>query len=566
MLTRRALRTRATLLTAVLLAAAVVAGTCGHPLAAAPAAATETARPNVVVFMADDMRYDDLVFMPRLRRLVGRTGIEFENSFSPYPLCCPARASFLTGKAAHNHHVLWHDAPYGFGAFDDSSSIATALSQVGYRTGFVGKYLNGYGKQRSLVTGEESAHYVPRGWDQWRAAVERPKGARWTGGTYQFFNTAYSVNGRVDARHKGEYSTNTIAEMTRDILDGFHRDATPFFVFASFVAPHSGGPRESDDPHKVRRDDGAISKMRTTARPRWVRGKFDDVIKRAAGLPKHGAPSEADVTDKPHGKFRAPEVNAEERAALKEITRQRAEALYVLDVEVGQTVEHLKDIGEWSNTVFMFTSDNGYYLGEHRLRTGKVNAHEPSLRTPTLITGPGVERHGHRYDPITTMDLTATIADIGGATDAFPYELDGASAWPTIRDGDSGWTRPVVTESLYGTVDGTVLHWHVKGFPAFEDARGAIGIRLGRYKITVYHDGFVEMYDLATDPNELEGVQNDPAYRSVRAAMLDLWWNVKDCVGTSCAAPLPAALEVRPDEVRAVARHMTMQRIARYGR
>ncbi len=565
MLPPRAPRARAALLAAALLATAVVAGAPDHTLVAR-AAATQSARPNVVVFMADDMRYDDLVFMPKLRKLVGRTGIEFENSFSPYPLCCPARASFLTGRAAHNHHVYWHDAPYGFGAFDDSDTIATAMSRAGYRTGFLGKYLNGFGTQRSRVTGEKSIHYVPRGWDQWRAAVERPKGASWRGGTYQFFNTAYSVNGHVDAHHKGEYSTNTIAEMTRDMVDDFHRSPKPFFVFASFVAPHSGGPRESDDPRKIRRDDGAVSKMRTTARPRWVRGKFDDVIKRAAGLPRNGGPSEADVTDKPHGKFRAPEVNAPEREALKEITRQRAEALYVLDVEVGKTIAHLKDIGEWSNTVFMFTSDNGYYLGEHRQRTGKVNAHEPSLRTPTLVTGPGVERHGHRYDPVTTMDLTATIADIGHATDDFPFPLDGVSQWPTIRDGDRGWTRPVVTESLYGAVDGTILPWQVTGFPAFGEARGAIGIRLGRYKITVFHDGFVELYDLATDPNEMDGVQDDPAYRDVEAAMLDLWWRYKDCRGAACTAPVPAALTTGPEETRELTRHMVAARIARYGR
>ena len=95
----------------------------------------DRARPNVVVVMAGDMRADDLRFMPRVRRLLVARGLTYRNSFSPYPLCCPARASFLTGQYAHNHHVLGNESPYGFGGFDDSATLATALHQSGYRTG-----------------------------------------------------------------------------------------------------------------------------------------------------------------------------------------------------------------------------------------------------------------------------------------------------------------------------------------------------------------------------------------------------------------------------------------------
>ena len=94
-------------------------------------------RPNVVVVMADDMRADDLRFMPHVRRLVAARGLTYENTFSPYPLCCPARASFLTGQYAHNHRVLGNAAPYGFGGFDDSATVATSLQEAGYRTAFV---------------------------------------------------------------------------------------------------------------------------------------------------------------------------------------------------------------------------------------------------------------------------------------------------------------------------------------------------------------------------------------------------------------------------------------------
>jgi N-acetylglucosamine-6-sulfatase len=135
-------------------------------------------QPNVVVVMADDMRVDDLEFAPHLRRLVAEQGVTFENSFSPFPLCCPARASFLTGQYAHNHKVFWHEPPFGYGAFDDSRTLATALQDAGYRTGFIGKYLNRYGIDDSKVTGAPSYSYVPEGWTDWRGSGCRSRRSR----------------------------------------------------------------------------------------------------------------------------------------------------------------------------------------------------------------------------------------------------------------------------------------------------------------------------------------------------------------------------------------------------
>lgn len=525
----------------------------------------QSERPNVVLVMADDMRYDDLVFMPRLRRLVQRTGVTFENSFSPYPLCCPARASLLTGLAAHNHEVYWHHAPYGFGAFDDSFTLATAMSDAGYQTGFLGKYLNGYGVQTSQVTGEASHRYVPSGWTDWRAAVNSPSWVPWTGGPYNFFNTPYNINGRIDAGHKGEYQTNTLGRMARSMIGSFDRSRKPFFLFASFTAPHQAGPWEADDPDKVRRRDGTWTRMPTTARPKWVRGRFDHVIDHASGVPAGGGPTELDVSDKP-GRFQVPMLNRAERRALREVTRQRAEALYVLDREIGRIVHRLKRAREWANTVFVFTSDNGFYLGEHRRRTGKVTSHEPALRVPLLMTGPGVPEGASRFDPITTMDLTATIADIGNARSEFPSTLDGESMWPVVRTGDQGWDRAVLTEALYGANDGRLNGWAVPGGEQFADPRGSIGIRTARYKLTLYVTGEQELYDLAVDPNELDGVQDDPAYAKVKADLLDLWWQYKDCRGAACTAPLPRAQHSSPAQTRRVTNHLFAGRIARYGR
>jgi arylsulfatase A-like enzyme len=549
-------RVRPALLLATL---AVIAATLGWAGAVGPAATStgrlatrlvSSSRPNIVMVMADDMRVDDLRYMPNVRRLIGARGLQFRNSFSPYPLCCPARASFLTGQYAHNHKVFSHESPWGFKAFDDHATLAGTLQSSGYHTGFVGKYLNGYGAERSLVTGKPSFHYVPNGWTDWYGAVQRPTHSRYhSGGTYNYFHTLFNINGAIDDTHKGQYQTNVLGRFARRLVTKYHRSPEPFFLWFSAVAPHFGQPRESDDPGRVRRSDGRHTFFATPARPRWVKGRFDSVIKRGAGMPADGGPSEADVSDKPWAIRHMPEPNRAERRALTNLDRQRAEAVYVLDQEVKRLVATLKRTHEYANTVLMFTSDNGYFLGEHRILQGKIKAHEPSLRVPFLVAGPGVP-HGTRFDPVTTEDITATINDYAGATARMEPPADGYSVRPTIEHGDRGWTVPVVTE---GRVGGR-RYQNTPGREArgFTDARNTIGIRTPQYAYMVYSTGEQELYDLDADPNELRNVAKDPAYAAARDAMQTLWLQYKDCAGAGCGAEMPPQWQRGPGELRAM--------------
>jgi arylsulfatase A-like enzyme len=508
-------------------------------------AAAAAAKPNIVTVMADDMRTDDLRFMPAVRRLLVGQGLTFRNSFSPYPLCCPARASFLTGRYAHNHHVFSHESPYGFQSFDDHATVATALQASGYQTGFVGKYLNGYGAERSLVTGGPSFGYVPSGWTDWYGAVERPAGSPYrSGGTYNYMHTIFNVNGRIDDTHKGQYQTEVLGRFARSLVQKYHRSPRPFFLWLSAVAPHFGRPYEKGDPVRVKRGGGGFTSIATPARPKWVRGTLDKQIPRASGLPVNGGPSEEDVSDKPRPMNNQPELSREERYADRNLTRQRAESLVVLDREVARLVAKLKQTGEYANTVFVFTSDNGYFLGEHRQRQGKIKPHEPSLRVPFVMAGPGIP-HGERFDPITTPGITATIADLAGATARMPYPEDGRSVVPAITR-DRGWTVPVVTEGLEsGSMFPTLPALKAAGF---HDARNTIGIRTPRYKYVRYSDGDAELYDLDRDPNELTSRIGDPAYAAVRDELHRLWLDYKDCLGASCRAPMPENLRRDPHE------------------
>lgn len=510
----------------------------GSGQASAPAALRD--RPNVVLVMADDMRVDDLAFAPNLRKLVAEHGVTFENSFAPFPLCCPSRASFLTGQYAHNHKVWWHDPPYGYGAFDDSRTIATSLQDAGYRTGFIGKYLNRYGLARSKVTGQPSATYVPHGWDDWRAAVEPPAESDIHGSTYDYMDTPFNVNGTIDNRYRGIYQSDVIGDFSVAMARRFAQRRIPFFMYVNYVAPHHGGPHAPDDPTVVHDEEGRELTVVVPAVPDWVRGRFDDRIDRASGVARTGEPIETDVSDKPEAlQQRFQPLGDEAQQALLHATRRRAEAVYVMDRNIARLVGELQRSGAWDRTVFAFTSDNGMIIGEHGLGMTKVRAHEPSLRVPLLVTGPGLRTEQKRYDPITTVDLTATILDLAKAR--APHLADGTSRVPTLLEGDQGWSAPVVTEAVF-TARGRD--------PLFTDLRSTIGIRVSRYSYTRYRGGDAELYDLVEDPREDTNVADDPAYAAVRRALDRLWPTVKDCRGRGCVPALPKVLAAGPTQDR----------------
>ena len=510
------------------------------------ASAVPRKRPNVLVIETDDMRWDDLRWMPNVRRLLQSRGLSFENSFAPYPLCCPSRSSFLSGRYSHNHHVYTHLEPYGFAAFADRRSIATVLQGTGYQTGLVGKYLNGYGEQY-LRSGGSSLNYVPPGWDQWYAGSDH----LWDyddpnhgGGTYSYNHLVQNINGEIHS-FPGRYSTDVVAEQARQVIAGFSKTRDPWFVWWTPTAPHHGLPVEPDDPLPTRRQDGEFSSWDTPGRPDWVKGRFDSRITHGSGTPP-SASAETNINDKPNYLRKQPELTPAEKDAETEVTRQRAESLYALDVQIRRTYAHLRKLGQLKNTVIAFTSDNGYYLGEHRKRTGKINLHEPSLRVPLLIAGPGVP-HGRRYDPVTTIDLAPTLAAYAGTR---MDRADGTSILPIIR-GDQGWDRAVVTEGMMG------FGRYAEEFALGRSPLDTRGLRLGRWKLTRYSTGEAELYDLLTDPLELKNLARRPAHAETLRSLLDLYKRYHDCRGAECRVALPPEWRLTPAE----SRELTQQQV-----
>jgi arylsulfatase A-like enzyme len=243
------------------------------------------------------------------------------------------------------------------------------------------------------------------------------------------------------------------------------------------------------------------------------------------------------VSDKPHFFANLPEPTRRERRAMKELTRQRAESIYVMDQQVGHLIGRLKQSGEWDETVFLFTSDNGYFLGEHRQRQGKARAHEPSLRVPLVLTGPGLRGGTIRDDPVTTVDLTATVLALAGAEP--PRPADGTSRAPTLRRGDRGWTVPVLNESIHGLGAD-------RQSAGFDDRRVSIGVRTARYSYIRNRVGRDELYDLWADPTQDVNVIDHDDYRERRRMLSDVWWDVRNCSRDRCRAVLPAELQAPP--------------------
>lgn len=495
--------------------------------------ATGGKQPNIVLVMMDDMRYDELRFAPQLSEHVVRRGLTFQNSFSPYPLCCPARATFLKGQYAHNHGVLYIANPLAFGAIDDRETVASRLYDAGYRTALVGKYLNRYGIARSRVTGQKSVRYIPNGWTDWMAALDpgwRLQG-RTGGGAYNYFDYTQNVNGAV-TYNTGEYSSEVIGRQATALAADYAREDAPFFLYLAPTAPHNGGPLEPDDPpQQLRRSTGRQHFFGTPARPDWVKGRFDEVIPRGLGIRAHGS-SEADTSDKPAPVTQLPELTKAERTAVRDLERQRAESIFAWDREFGTLVDELQRTGEYDDTVFVFTSDNGWFSGEHRMLEGKIWSHEPALRVPLVVAGPGIDK-GLRYTPASTADLTATVLDLARAR-ALPA-MDGRSLLGAMTGPDQAWDVPVLTEGRLKTIPRTV---------PFPPVVTSSGVRTARWKYTRYANGEAELYDLQTDPNELTNLYGDPGHAAVRAELEQVWMRLRSCKGAACQVPLPPSLRM----------------------
>jgi arylsulfatase A-like enzyme len=456
-------------------------------------------RPNVVMIMTDDQRVADMDVLARTRALIGDQGTTFANSFATFPLCCPSRSTYLTGQYAHNHGVRGNK-PAELGGYptlyraqrpNGQDTLPVWMSGAGYATAHIGKYLNGYGADVQPT--------VPNGWQNWAGSVD--------GSTYNFKNYCLNENGslvwygkrnscpaRLPSRPGGEvyqadnYTQKARQYVARQVAGG------PFFLSVAYLAPHGGGPKSARCGNSAK------------PAPRHV-GRFE-----GAQVPRGGSYDEPNVSDKPSSIRALPRLTAQDKANIDRAYKCRREALLAVDEGVSGIVDELRASGELDNTLILFTSDNGFLLGQHRVRSGKIRHYEESSRVPLLIRGPGVRKGARVRKQAGNIDLAATILDAANARAT--RRLDGRSL---LRAGEKGFpNRDILLE------DGPKL---AKTFQFYK------AIRTPRFKLVQYANGERELYDLRSDPAERRSLHKARRYNAIERKLARKLKQLRNCAG-----------------------------------
>jgi arylsulfatase A-like enzyme len=452
---------------------------------------------NVVVIETDDQTAQSLWAMPTVDRLLARKGVSFDNSFVSYSLCCPSRATFLTGQYAHNHGVVDNTLPYGgYEKLRGDNTLPVWLREAGYRTILVGKYLNRYGRRDPTE--------VPPGWTDWHGLIDP------TASHYYGFTINDNGHPHTYGPKPSNYQTDVLTGKAVRLIRSASRGQAPFFMWTTYFAPHyTNARRGAHDPGDPR--------IPTPVPARQDRGRFA-----RAPLPFTESFDESDVSDKPAKVRRYPRLTKAQRTAIRRNYRRELETLQAVDRGVGRIVAALRETGELDHTVVAFTSDNGYFHGEHRIPFGKRLPYEPSIRVPLVIRGPGVRRDVRVADLVSNQDLAPTILDAANAEPGLPQ--DGLSLLPLMGGGELA-DRDLLIEGRY---------------PFGHPPRFA-GIRTTRWFYGEYTTGERELYDLSADPDELTNRSSAPGYEAVEADLANRLAALRDCSGETCRTREPPA-------------------------
>ncbi len=451
---------------------------------AQPAVASEEARPNIVLIMADDLDSGGLSYFPNITRHLVDQGTSFERFFVTNSWCCPSRSSVLRSQYVHSHGVWTNTPPEGgFARFYqqglERSTVGTWMRDAGYRTALMGKYLNHY------PGGVVPETYVPPGWDEWAVPVKN---------LYREYGYRLNENGRVTRYGWGEqdYLSDVLAGRARDFIT---RSTSPFFLYLAPVAPHLPA-------NPAVRHAGAFPGAKAPRTPSFNR---------------------PDVSREPHWLRSRPQLDDKQIDRVDRLYRNRMRATLGVDDLVGSVVDTLAETGKLDNTYIFFTSDNGFHLGTHRLRRGKTTPFEEAIKVPLVVRGPGVPKAAETGQMGATVDLAPTMAELGGAVT--PSFAEGRSLTPLLRgEWPANWRRNVLVEFARPLNRASAAQTPVPPYRA---------VRTQRYTYVKYQTGEEQLYDLLTDPYQLDNL----AATASPALLADLRGRLeamRTCAGASC--------------------------------
>lgn len=424
--------------------------------------------PNIIFILTDDMNVGDAQYMPNLQSMLAAQGVTFTNAFVTSTSCCPSRASMLRGQYPHNTSI--HRTGDAFDIFTslgyDQETVATHLQASGYRTAFYGKYFNDY-------SGKDAREYIPPGWTEWYALLLK--------GYYQYnmnVNGAFLSYG-IDPE---DYQTDVLAGFALESVKALATDPRPLFQWIAVSAPHL--PSTPADRHLL---------------------EFQDLTS-----PRTESFNEPDVSDKPQWIKDLAIFSTEDEVTIDTIYRDRLRSLLAVDDMIGSLVAELESLGELNNTYFVFSSDHGFQLGEHRLEYGKGTAYEESIRVPLVIRGPGVPAGETREHLVINNDFMPTMVDMGAGY--IPALADGRSLMPllsTTPTAISNWRQRFLVQK---TMDPLVIpkEYLPDNYYAVRD----------KYRLYTeyYESDEKELYDMRSDPYQVRS-----KHKSVSSTLLDTY-------------------------------------------
>jgi arylsulfatase A-like enzyme len=477
---------------------------------ASPASASSVrrSRPNIVFVVMDDLRRDDMAWLPAVQRRIVDRGTKFTNYYDPVSYCCPARASILRGQYPHNTGILTNAEPDGGFAGSraiDSSTLATWLDPI-YHTAYIGKYLNGYeGRDRT---------YVPPGWDEWMGTTK----------TYDYLGIHLNHNGTI-VDHSGVNSPTLLAQQARQYIRARAPRRTPFYLQLSFVTPHEGGPN-TDGDDAVNAPPGLGTPY---VAPR-ARGTYN-----GPAHPANPSYNEADVSDKAGPNGALPSLSDRYQEWVAFASAQRRESLAAANRGITWVMKALRASGELRRTYVIFTSDNGYMLGEHR-DVDKFGPYEPAAHLPLAMRGPGIRSGAKATGMAGTQDIAPTVLRMARARARADIPLDGHAVLPR-----RGWKedpdRAIVIEKAALPVDGEnggKIRFAAPRTVAETDWAYR-GLVTRRWKLISWDQlGTFEMYDLRKDPYELRSLYYSPKYHAKASALRHRLGRLWMCSAATC--------------------------------
>jgi N-acetylglucosamine-6-sulfatase len=452
-------------------------------------AQTVPPQPNIVFIVTDDMRKDDLQYMPKTKALLQSTGKTFQDAFVSNALCCPSRSTIMRGQYSHNTGV-WSNSSTdsssttsgGWQAYqqngNEADNVATRLQGAGYKTALFGKYLNRYANTPDK----------PPGWDRWFAAF--------SSGDLHYFD--YDVNDQGDITHYGtsdsDYITDVISRQADAFIANSASQGTPFFAYVAPVAPHDPATPAPRDAH----DYDGISGPR---------------------LPSF---NEVDVSDKPSWIRQFSKLSSSQISAINTRHEKRVESLQAVDDLVEGIVDTLDNPTPdrtipLENTYIFFTSDNGFHHGEHRIPKEKWRPYEEDIHVPLLVRGPGVPAGSISHKLVLNTDYMPTFLDLAG--EQSPLYADGRSLRPVLDGSATTWRSAILPEAA------------ANYSPAYEGIRTISTGGLPERKYIKYSGGSKELYNLDTDPYERTNIYNATAPPSDLVSRLQA---LESCAGNGC--------------------------------